>query len=135
MLVSERMATLDARVLLPLVPLLAACVIEPAATPMITQRPTPTFIRPPPAEEACFYLRGEVNVPGRYVIVGPAHVVEAVDQAGGLTPIADPHIIVSRRLDDGRLVRWVVPSDEVHAGLATDPDLMPEDVIDAIGLH
>ena len=116
-------------------PLLAACVIEPTSVPTITQRPSPTFIRPPPEEEACFYLRGEVNVPGRYVILGPAHVVEAVDQAGGLTPIADPHIIVSRRLDDGRLVRWVVASDEVRAGLAPDPDLLPEDVIDAIGLH
>jgi protein involved in polysaccharide export with SLBB domain len=125
-----------ARLLLVLVPLLAACtVVEAGPAPPLVHSPDATFIRPPPPEEECFYLRGEVNVPGRYVIVGPAHVVEAIDAAGGLTPIADPHVIVSRRLDDGRLVRWVVPSDDVRAGLTPDPELRPEDVIDAIGLH
>ena len=115
---------------------LSACtVVEPSPAETLVRSPTATFIRPAPPEEECFYLRGEVNVPGRYLIMGPAHVVEAVDAAGGLTPIADPHVIVSRRLDDGRLVRWVVSSDDVHAGLAPDPELMPEDVIDAIGLH
>ena len=133
------MAKLDPRLLLwfaPFVALASACtVLEPVLPPTLVQQPPTTFIRPPPPEEECFYLRGEVNVPGRYVIVGPAHVVEAVDAAGGLTPNADPHLIVSRRLDDGRLVRWIIASDDVHAGLATDPELRPEDVIDAIGLH
>ena len=124
-------------VVLPfLVPLLASCtVVEQGSAPSLVQRPTSTFIRPAPPEEECIYLRGEVNAPGRYVLTGPAHVIEALDAAGGLTPIAYPRVIVSRRLDDGRLVRWVVSSDDVHEGLVPDPELVPEDVIDAIGLH
>jgi protein involved in polysaccharide export with SLBB domain len=122
-------------ILSSLATLTACTVVESSPPPTLVRPPTTTFMRPAPPEEECFYLRGEVNVPGRYLIMGPAHVVEAVDAAGGLTPIADPRVIVSRRLDDGRLVRWVVSSDDVHAGLAPDPELVPEDVIDAIGLH
>jgi len=140
-MVTASMANLvriHARALVPLAPLfLVGCMLEePARPPAVWMvRPQPVVQPAPKPEEDIVYLRGEFSVPGRYVFTPPVHVVQAIDAAGGLTLLADPRVVVSRRLDDGRLVRWVVPTDQVHAGWVQDPELLAEDTIDAIGVH
>jgi hypothetical protein len=58
-----------------------------------------------------------------------------IEAEGGPSPIAGRRVIVSRRLIDGGLERWVVSTDDIRLGLAPDPEVEAEDVIDAIGLH
>jgi protein involved in polysaccharide export with SLBB domain len=130
------------RALVPLLPLVwampcAGCALDEARPPAVLYVAQPaTVITPPPKpDDEIIYLRGEFSAPGRYLLKGKAHVVQVIDAAGGLSPIADTRVIVSRRLIDGRLERWVVSTDAIRLGLAPDPEVEPEDVIDAIGLH
>jgi hypothetical protein len=111
---------------------LMACVVDDRPPPMPPRIAEHARVFTPPAAEPVVYLRGEVRVPGRYMLLGPARLSAVLDAAGGLTPGADRHVVVSRRFEDGRLVRWVVATDEARAGLAEDPWLQPEDTVDAI---
>lgn len=113
----------------------AACVIDDPGHAYWTVRSPPVFQPPPKPTQDVVYLRGEFSIPGPYAFVPPTHLVEAIDAAGGLTSVADPRVVVSRRLDDGRLVRWVVSTDAVRTGAADDPELVAEDTIDALGVH
>lgn len=94
--------------------------------------PSPVMSRPPPDRVPYVYVRGEVAVPGRYELRTPATTVQVVDAAGGLTRLADTHIVVTRRLDDGRVHRWVVNIEPVRAGTAADEAVVPEDTLDVM---
>ena len=127
------------RALVPLLPLVSVmctgCALDEARPPAVMYVAQPaTIITPPPKPpDEIVYLRGEFSAPGRYVFKGKAHVLQVIDAAGGFSPIADPRVIVSRRLIDGRLERWVVSTEAIRLGMAPDPEIEPEDVIDAIG--
>lgn len=111
---------------------LTGCVIE-RAVPRDAPTPVGIIVRPRTADAAYVYVRGEFALPGRYTMLAPARLTQVVDAAGGLTRIADERVIVSRRLDDGRLLRFVIPTEAVRSGEMQDPELVAEDTIDAIG--
>jgi hypothetical protein len=79
------------------------------------------------------YVRGEVGRPGRYTLLAPATALQVLDAAGGLSRLADPHIVITRRLDDGRVKRWVVEIQAVLEGSAPDDEVLPEDTLDVLG--
>jgi len=92
-----------------------------------------TVAHPPPQPGAHVYVRGEVGRPGRYTLLAPATALQVLDAAGWLTKLADPHIVVTRRLDDGRVKRWVVEIDAVLDGRVPDDEVIAEDTLDVLG--
>jgi polysaccharide biosynthesis/export protein len=75
------------------------------------------------------YVLGEVNSPGAFQLARPTSVMQALSQAGGLTPFAGRgRIRVVRKADGGETV---VPFDygDVADGDAADVELRAGDVI------
>ncbi len=110
-----------------------ACVVEPPWAADPPPRSAHVITRPLPPAAPYVYLRGEFEQPGRYQLLAPARLSQAIDASGGLTRLADDRVILSRRLDDGQLRRFVVDTGAVCEGAIADPELVAEDTIDAIG--
>jgi polysaccharide export outer membrane protein len=74
---------------------------------------------------------GEVAKPGEFVISHRLTVMQALSQAGGLTPYASESGIIILRHQDGQETSIPVPYDDISAGDDLDKDitLLPGDVV------
>ncbi len=75
---------------------LAAYIAQPVVTVMVAK-----------VVSRSFQVLGAVLRPGSYPLVGPTRVLEALAQAGGFTPFADPaHVAILHWTPDGKQVRY-----------------------------
>ena len=74
------------------------------------------------------YVMGEVQKPGTYEIDTPHRVVDVLAMAGGLTPVADRHMIIQRFGPGKEKVEYYY-SNAGGAALATDPMVYPGDSV------
>jgi polysaccharide export outer membrane protein len=98
---------------------LAAYISDPVVTVMVTK-----------VVSHSFQVLGEVLRPGSYPLVGPTTVLQALAQAGGFTPFADPgHVAILHRTPDGKQVRYRFDYSAVIHGndLQQDRLLQPGD--------
>jgi polysaccharide export outer membrane protein len=75
---------------------------------------------------------GQVTKPGEFIMSHGLTVMQALSQAGGLTPYADEgSVIVLRRTGDGKETSIPVPYDDISRGRELDQDLVlnPGDVV------
>jgi polysaccharide export outer membrane protein len=75
-------------------------------------------------------VMGAVSNPGNYPISSGLTVVQVISLAGGLTSLASGNdTVVTRKSDDGKLQRFVVPVDDVTEGQAADFAVQAGDII------
>ncbi len=91
---------------------------------------TAVITRPRPDPTSYVYLRGEVVQPGKYQLLGPATVAQVLEAGGGRTKLADPRVVLTRRLDDGRVRRWVIED-----GGTASFSVIPEDTLDVLARY
>ena len=75
---------------------------------------------------------GQVQKPGDIILTSSTGVMQALSQAGGLTPYAnEDKIVVIRKTKDGKKQSITFPYDDVIKGrnIDTDIDLEPGDVV------
>jgi polysaccharide export outer membrane protein len=73
-------------------------------------------------------VSGEVARPGNYAITTPRSVLDVLSMAGGLSALADRHIVIQRRGMTNESVSYFVSNDP-KVQLATDIKIRPGDVI------
>jgi polysaccharide export outer membrane protein len=58
---------------------------------------------------------GEVRTAGAYSITTPRSILDVLALAGGLTPIADRHILIERRSEPGKVIQYYYSNDPYQA--------------------
>jgi protein involved in polysaccharide export with SLBB domain len=76
-----------------------------------------------------YYVQGMVASPGKIPVTGHDTVLDALNYAGGLTPLADRAHVVLYRPEKGRLRTLPIDVDQITMGddLSTNYQLMPGD--------
>ena len=70
-----------------------------------------------------FYVVGEVNNPGEYLITRPTDIMQAISLAGGLTPFASENRIKILRTADGGPKTFQFRYEEVEGGEALNTNI------------
>jgi polysaccharide export outer membrane protein len=71
---------------------------------------------------------GEVKAAGAYQITTPRPILDILALAGGVTPIADRHILVERHSDPAHLVEYYY-SNDAHQAMADQVTVNPGDTV------
>jgi polysaccharide export outer membrane protein len=71
---------------------------------------------------------GEVRTAGAYPIATPRSILDVLALAGGLTPIADRHILIERRSEPGKVAQYYYSNDPYQA-MKTQVSVSPGDTV------
>ena len=73
---------------------------------------------------------GAVNEPGVYPLAGPTTLIQAVSLAKGPdAKRANTHKVAVLRMENGSRVQHMYDMDKIRDGKASDPTVMPQDVV------
>ncbi len=76
------------------------------------------------------FVLGQVKNAGKFTIIHEMSIVEAISVAGGFTNFADINNVVVTRKDEGsREIRFVLNMEEILAGKANNFYLLPGDIV------
>lgn len=72
---------------------------------------------------------GEVRSPGTFQFRDKMTIIDAVSQAGGLTPMAKKNAVTVTRVEEGSKRRYTVPVEDIGKGKAPNFQVRPGDVV------
>jgi polysaccharide export outer membrane protein len=76
------------------------------------------------------FVLGQVKNAGKFSIIHEMTIVEAISVAGGFTNFADiNNVVVTRKDESGKEVRFVLNMEEILAGKANNFYLLPGDIV------
>jgi len=76
-----------------------------------------------------FYIEGQVNAPGEYILDRDMYLTQVIPRAGGFTEWADKGDIVILRYKDGEQIRLEVNYKKIIKGKQQDVSIIPGDTI------
>jgi polysaccharide export outer membrane protein len=76
------------------------------------------------------FVLGQVKNAGKFTIIHEMSIVEAISVAGGFTNFADiNNVVVTRKDESGKELRFVLNMEEILAGKANNFYLLPGDIV------
>jgi polysaccharide export outer membrane protein len=72
---------------------------------------------------------GEVQRPGTLKFSNAMTIIDAISQAGGLTPMAKKNAVTVTRVEDGKKRKYTVPVEDIGKGKALNFQVRPGDVV------
>jgi len=76
-----------------------------------------------------FYIEGQINSPGQFLLDSALTFTQAISMAGGFTEWADKSSIIILRTEDGKAVRIEVNFKKIIQGKMADIPIRPGDTI------
>lgn len=72
---------------------------------------------------------GEVRKPGTLAFRNSMTIIDAISQAGGLTPMAQKNAVTVTRIEEGRKRKYTVPVEKIGKGEAQNFQVRPGDIV------
>jgi polysaccharide export outer membrane protein len=73
-------------------------------------------------------VTGEVGRPGTFQLTSPRSVIDVISLSGGLTPLADRHLLIRRKNPSGEVVPYFFSNDP-HEAVQNDVRVEPGDTV------